>query len=59
MFTIGDTSTCSCRELGEEISDLHSLRAVRGYGLWLLHQVPSLRTQTWIALHQGIHSHPW
>ena len=30
MFTIGDTLTCSYGELGEEISDLHSLRAVRG-----------------------------
>ena len=29
MFTIGDTLTCSYGGLGEEISDLHSLRAVR------------------------------
>ena len=29
MFTIGDTLTCSYVGLGEEISDLHSLRAVR------------------------------
>ena len=37
---IGDTLTCSYRGLGEKISDLHSLRAVREEGLWLLHQVP-------------------
>ena len=30
IFTIGDTLICSYRELGEEISDLHSIRAVRG-----------------------------
>ena len=30
MFTIGDTLTCSYRGLREEISDLPSLRAVRG-----------------------------
>ena len=30
MFTIGDTLTCSYGGLGEEISDLHSLRAIRG-----------------------------
>ena len=30
MFTIGDTLTCSYGGLGEEISDLQSLRAVRG-----------------------------
>ena len=30
MFTIGDTLTCSYGGVGEEISDLHSLRAVRG-----------------------------
>ena len=30
MFTIGDTLSCSYRGLGEEISDLHSLRAIRG-----------------------------
>ena len=29
MFTIGDTLTCSYGGLREEISDLHSLRAVR------------------------------
>ena len=28
-FTIGDTLTCSYGGLGEEISDLHCLRAVR------------------------------
>ena len=32
-FTIGDTLTCSYEGLGEEISDLQSLRAVRGQGL--------------------------
>ena len=30
MFTIGDTLNFSYRGLGEEISDLHSLRVVRG-----------------------------
>ena len=30
MFTIGNTLNCSYGRLGEEISDLHSLRAVRG-----------------------------
>ena len=30
MFTTGDTLTCSYGGLGEEISDLLSLRAVRG-----------------------------
>ena len=30
MFTFGDTLTCSYGGLGEEISDLQSLRAVRG-----------------------------
>ena len=30
MFTIGDTLTCSYEGLGEEITDLHFLRAVRG-----------------------------
>ena len=30
MFTNGDTLTCSYGGLGEEISDLLSLRAVRG-----------------------------
>ena len=29
MFTIGDTLTCSYGGLGEEIGDLHSLRAVK------------------------------
>ena len=29
-ITIGDTLTCSYGGLREEISDLHSLRAVRG-----------------------------
>ena len=51
MFTIGNTLNCSYGGLGEEISDLHSLRAIRRLGLWLFHQVPSLRAQTWIALH--------
>ena len=37
---IGDTLSCSYGGLGKEMSDLHSLRAVRGWGLWLLHQVP-------------------
>ena len=30
MFTIGDTLSCSYVGLGEEISDLHSLGAIRG-----------------------------
>ena len=30
MFTTGDNLTCSYGGLGEEISDLQSLRAVRG-----------------------------
>ena len=30
VFTIGDTLTCSYGGLGEEITDLQSLRAVRG-----------------------------
>ena len=30
MFTIGDTLSCSYGGLGEEISDLHFLRAIRG-----------------------------
>ena len=30
MFTIGNTLNCSYGRLGEEISDLHSLRAIRG-----------------------------
>ena len=30
MFTIGDTLTWSYGGLGEEISDLHPLRAIRG-----------------------------
>ena len=30
LFTIRDTLTCSYGELGEEISDIHSLRAVSG-----------------------------
>ena len=30
IFTIGDTLTCSYEGLGEEITDLHSLKAVRG-----------------------------
>ena len=29
MFTIGDTLSCSYEKLGEEISDLHFLRAIR------------------------------
>ena len=57
VFTIGDTLNCSCGGLGEEMSDLHSLRAVRGWGLWLLHQVPSLRGQAWTALHHDIYSY--
>ena len=37
MFTIGDTLTCSYGGLGGEISDLHSLRTVRGkaYGCFI------------------------
>ena len=30
MFTIENTLNCSYGELGEKISDLHSLRAIRG-----------------------------
>ena len=30
MFTIGNTLSCTYGGLGEEISDLHSLRAVKG-----------------------------
>ena len=30
MFTIGDILSCSYERLGEEISDLHSLRVIRG-----------------------------
>ena len=30
MFTISDTLTCSYAGLGEEISDLQSLKAVKG-----------------------------
>ena len=59
MFTIGDALTCYYGRVGEEISDLHSLRTVRGWGLWLLQQVSSLRAQAWIALHRGIYSHLW
>ena len=43
--------------LGEKISDLHSLRVIRGLGLWLLCQVSSLRAQAWIALHWSVYSH--
>ena len=57
MFTIGDTLSCSYGELGEEINDLHSLRAVRGLGMWLFHKVSSLRARAQIALHHGIYSH--
>ena len=59
IFTIGDTLTCSYGGLEEEISDLHSLRAVRREGFCLLHQVPSLRAQSWIALHHDIYAHLW
>ena len=44
MFTIGKTLSCSYERQREEDSDLHSLRAIKGSGLWLLCQVPSLRT---------------
>ena len=44
MFTIGKTLSCSYERQREEVSDLHSLRAIKGSGLWLLCQVPSLRT---------------
>ena len=57
MFTIGDTLSCSYEKLGEEISDLHSIRAIRRQGLWLFAQVPSLRAQIWTALPHGIYSH--
>ena len=40
MFTTGDTLTYSYGGLGEEISDLQSLRAKRGQGLRLLHCFP-------------------
>ena len=30
MFTTGDTLICCYGGLGEEISDLHSLRAIKG-----------------------------
>ena len=43
MFTIGNTLNCSFGGIREEINDLHSLRVIRGYGLWLFPQVPSLR----------------
>ena len=43
MFTIGNTLNCSFGGIGEEINDLHSLRVIRGQGLWLSPQVPSLR----------------
>ena len=33
MLTIGNTLTYSYGELGEEISDLQSLRGIRGQGL--------------------------
>ena len=59
MFTIGGTLTCSYGGLGEKISDLHSLRAIRGYVLWLFLQVPILRAQAWIALHHDVYSHLW
>ena len=40
MFTTGDTLTYSYGGLGEESSDLQSLRAKRGQGLRLLHCFP-------------------
>ena len=57
MFTIRDPRTCSYGGPEEEITDLQSLRAVRGWGLWLFHQVPCLRAQGWIALHNDIYFH--
>ena len=36
--------------LGEEISDLHSLRVIRELVLWLFCRVPSLREQAWVTL---------
>ena len=57
MFTIEKTLSCSYERLGEEVSDLHFLRAIRGRGLWLFCHVPSLRTQTWITWHHGSYSH--
>ena len=59
MFTIGNTLNCSYGGLGEEISDLHSLGAIRGSGLRLFRQVPSFWAQTWITLHHGTYFHPW
>ena len=57
MFATGDTLNCSCGGLGEETSDLRSLRAARGWGSWLLPQVPRLRAQRCVALHHGVCSH--
>ena len=57
IFIIGSTVNFSYGGLGEEISDLHSLRAIRGWVLWLCHQVLSLRAQAWIALRHNIYSH--
>ena len=45
MSTVGDTLSCTYGGLGEEINDLHSLRAIRRQGLWLFHQAPDLRAQ--------------
>ena len=56
-FTFENTRNCSYGGLGEEISDLHSPRAIRGWHLWLFHQVLSLRAQTWVTLHHGISSY--